>query len=331
SMATFEAEVGRRQAENDQLPRALANIDEQIVCDQLTDELPDNFLEQFNQLLDRPLEQVLHLLPAHQVAQMRLVSRRFNHLIRKCSKTMPKKEHNGSISFKSYDIGEVSAELLDDRGRGITKTTLTGNKGALSELLRFIRIGGKMYFSHGLSAVDEVLDQLCKAWLTIRPEVVIFSGDLSQTSRKSLKAFLVNVEPSIRRLHFQEAYNIPHNLLSDDLIGAAGWLDGLIVLPMGRGSNLPNFNITDKSLLTMADADLGSSYFCVMGCSGITPGCIRAFIQKWMKKEKPKAGANSTGYRYGDKWDRCTLAFYKCANVTPAAVEESCGDLFKKK
>uniref|UniRef100_A0A914X4M0 Uncharacterized protein n=1 Tax=Plectus sambesii TaxID=2011161 RepID=A0A914X4M0_9BILA len=71
---------------------------------------------------------------------------------------MPKKEHNGSISFKSYDIGEVSAELLDDRGRGITKTTLTGNKVALSELLRFIRIGGKMYFSHGLSATDEVLD-----------------------------------------------------------------------------------------------------------------------------------------------------------------------------
>uniref|UniRef100_A0A914VRD4 F-box domain-containing protein n=1 Tax=Plectus sambesii TaxID=2011161 RepID=A0A914VRD4_9BILA len=80
SMATFEAEVGRRQAENDQVRRALANIDEQIVCDELTDELPDNFLEQFNQLPDRPLEHVLHFLSAHQVTQMRRVSHKFNNV-----------------------------------------------------------------------------------------------------------------------------------------------------------------------------------------------------------------------------------------------------------
>ena len=105
-MVDLEAEVGRVHAENDRLRRALANVCGQIVLGRLTGELPDNFLEQFSKLPDRPMEQVLRCLPARQVAQMRHVSRRFNsvcvnlvilfnllrlQLIKKCSKTMPKK------------------------------------------------------------------------------------------------------------------------------------------------------------------------------------------------------------------------------------------------
>uniref|UniRef100_A0A914XJ78 F-box domain-containing protein n=1 Tax=Plectus sambesii TaxID=2011161 RepID=A0A914XJ78_9BILA len=334
SMATLEAEVARLQAKNDRLRRALTDVCGQILCGQLTGRLPDNFLEQFSQLPDRPLEHVLRFLPALQVVQMRHVSRKFNNLITKCSKTMQKKEHNGSILFKSDDTGELSVELFEDSGREITETTLTGNKIALSELLRFIRIDGLMYFGEGLSATDEVLDQLNKSWLTVRPKLVVFSGDFSRTSQDSLRAFLVKVEPSIRRLNFQLASNHGDSLLSDDLIGAAGRLDSLIVMPACRGSELPDLKFGDNMLLAMADADRVSLYFFVKGCSGITPSGIRAFVQKWMKKwmknGKPKAGANSTSYRCPREWDYCTLIFHKCANVTPAAVEEACGDLLNK-
>uniref|UniRef100_A0A914XI59 F-box domain-containing protein n=1 Tax=Plectus sambesii TaxID=2011161 RepID=A0A914XI59_9BILA len=333
-MAALKAENARLQAENDRLRRVLTDVCGQIVCGQLTGKLPDKFLEQFNQLPDRPLEHVLRFLPAHQVVQMRHVSHKFDSLIKKCSKTMPKKERNGSIAFKSYNTGELSVELFDHCGRRITETTLTGNKVALSELLRFIRIVGLMYFGEGLSATNKVLDQLSKAWLTIRPEMVVFAGDFSRTSRDTLRAFLVKVEPSIRRLHFQYASNMAVSILSDDVIGAAGRLDSLIVMPVPWYSRRPAYNIGDDTLLAMADADHESSYFLVKGCSGITPGGIRAFVQmwmkKWMKRGKSKAGANSTGYRYRYEWDRCELTFYQCANVTPAAVEEACGDLLKK-
>uniref|UniRef100_A0A914VDS0 F-box domain-containing protein n=1 Tax=Plectus sambesii TaxID=2011161 RepID=A0A914VDS0_9BILA len=205
-MEALKAENACLLAEIDRLRRALGDFNERIVCGRLTGDLPDNFLEQFSQLPDRPLEQVLRLLPARQVVQMCHVSRRFNHLIRKCSKTMPKKECNGSVVFKSNHRKELTVEWFDVCGRKVSTTTvsLAGDKVALSELLRFIRIGGRMFFGKGRSAVDEVLDQLSKAWLTIRPEVVIFSCDLSQTSRGSLRAFLMKVEPSIRRLDFHE-------------------------------------------------------------------------------------------------------------------------------
>uniref|UniRef100_A0A914VJ09 F-box domain-containing protein n=1 Tax=Plectus sambesii TaxID=2011161 RepID=A0A914VJ09_9BILA len=286
SMAALQAEVARLQAENDQLRRALADVNGGIVCDQLTGKLPDNFLEQFSQLPDRPLEHVLRFLPAHQVAQMRHVSHKFNN------------------------------------------TKLADGKVALSELLRFIHIGGRMFFGEGLSAADKVLDQLSKAWLTIRPEVVIFAGDFSQTSRDSLRAFLVKVKTSIRRLHFQAANNIADNLLNDDLIGAAGRLDGLMVLPISRSSKLPKFNIGDDTLLAMAVAYHMPSYVCVMGCSGITPGGIRAFVEKWLKKERALVDLKPLFGLLG--WQMCELVFYKCANVKPAAVDEACGDLLKK-
>uniref|UniRef100_A0A914VHI3 F-box domain-containing protein n=1 Tax=Plectus sambesii TaxID=2011161 RepID=A0A914VHI3_9BILA len=334
SMEAFEAEVARVQAENDRLRRTLADFSERIVCGRLTGDLPDNFLEQFNQLPDRPLEQVLRFLPPGQVAQMRLVSRKFNHLIRKCSKTMPKKEHNGSVLFKSNDAGQLTVELFDDRGSKITETMLTGNKVALSELLRLIRIAGLMFFGKGLSATSEVLDQLSKAWLAICPEVVVFAGDLSQTSRDSLRAFLVKVEPFIGRLHFQGASNIVKSLLDDDLIGAAGQLDGLMVQPYYCGWRSRSINIGDETLLAMADADDMPSYFFFMGCSGITPGGTRAFIEKWMNKwmktGKPETSAKFTVDILRSDWDLLELIFYNCANVTPAAVEEACGDLLKK-
>ena len=79
-MATFETEVGRLQAENDRLRRVLSDLCERIVCGRLIGDLPDNFLEQFSQLPDLPLEQVLRFLPAHQVAQMRHVSHKFNNV-----------------------------------------------------------------------------------------------------------------------------------------------------------------------------------------------------------------------------------------------------------
>uniref|UniRef100_A0A914UGB7 F-box domain-containing protein n=1 Tax=Plectus sambesii TaxID=2011161 RepID=A0A914UGB7_9BILA len=334
SVADLEAKVARVQAENDRLRRSLGDVCGQISGGRLTGELPDNFLEQFSQLPDRPLEQVLRFLPARQVTQMRHVSRKFNNLIKKCSNTMPKKECNGSVLFKINLTEQLTVGWFDDCGKKIRTTQLAGDNVALSELLRFIRIDGLIFFGRGLSATDEVLDQLSKAWLTIRPEMVIFAGDLSQTSRDSLKTFLVKVEPSIRRLNFQNAINIADSLLSDDLIGAAGRLDGLMVMPWYWGSELHNFNIGDDTLLAMADADHMSSYFSVVGCSGITPDGIRAFIEKWMNKWMTKgnleAGANSTGHRYGSKWDGCELTFYECANVTPATVERACGDLLKK-
>uniref|UniRef100_A0A914VHI8 F-box domain-containing protein n=1 Tax=Plectus sambesii TaxID=2011161 RepID=A0A914VHI8_9BILA len=330
----LETEVDRLQAENKWLKHTLGEVCGEVVYDQLTNELPDNFLEQFNQLPDRPLEHVLRFLPAHQVPQLRYVSRRFNHLIKKCSKTMPQKECKGSVVFEINLTGQLTVEWIDDRAIQITKKTFTDDEVALSELLRFMRIGGRMYFGHGLSATDEVLDQLCKAWVTIRPEMVIFSGDLLETSRDSLRAFLGKVEPTIERLHFHNACNIADSLLSDDVIGAAGRLDGLVIKPVYYGSELPNFSIGDKTLLAMVDADHVPSSLYFMGCSGITPGGIRAFVEKWinkwMKKEKPKAGANSTGYRHRPEYDWCKLTLYKCANVTPAAVEEVCGDLLKK-
>uniref|UniRef100_A0A914W5A2 F-box domain-containing protein n=1 Tax=Plectus sambesii TaxID=2011161 RepID=A0A914W5A2_9BILA len=138
SKAALKAEVGRVHAENDRLRRALTDVCGQIVCGRLMGDLPDNFLEQFSQLPDRPLEQVLRYLPAHQVPQMRFVSRKFNQLIKKCSKTMPKKERNGSVLFKSYDGRKLTVLLFDGRGCKINETTLGGNKVALSELLRFI-------------------------------------------------------------------------------------------------------------------------------------------------------------------------------------------------
>uniref|UniRef100_A0A914XLQ2 F-box domain-containing protein n=1 Tax=Plectus sambesii TaxID=2011161 RepID=A0A914XLQ2_9BILA len=334
SVATLEAEVARLQVENDRLKHTLPDFTERIVCGKSTGRLPGNSPKQFSQLPDRPLEQVLRFLPAHQVVKMRLVSRRFNSLIKKCSKTMPKKECNGSVLFEINLTGQLTVDWFDDSSSKITTTKLAGDEVTLSELLRFIRISGRLYFSHGLSAADKVLDQLCKAWLTIRPEMVIFTGNLSHTSRDSLKAFLRKVEPSIRWLHFQNACNIADSLLNDDVIGAAGCLVGLMIKPVCYGTELPNFTIGDNTLLAMVDADHVPSYLYFMGCSGITPGGIRAFIQKWMnkwmKKGEPKAGANSTDYRHRYECDWCKLTFYKCANVTPAAVEEACGDLLKK-
>uniref|UniRef100_A0A914W3E5 F-box domain-containing protein n=1 Tax=Plectus sambesii TaxID=2011161 RepID=A0A914W3E5_9BILA len=323
-MAALQAEVARLQAENDQFRRALVDMNRRIVCGQLTGDLPDDFLEQFSQLPDLPLEQVLRFLPAHQVAQMRHVSHKFNNLIKKCSQTMPKKAWNGSVLFEITLTGQLTVEWFDNHGSMVNKTTLAGNEIALSELLRFIRIGGRMHFSHGLSAADEVLDQLCKAWVTIRPKVVIFAGNLSHTSRDSLKAFLVKVEPSIRWLHFQGACNIADSLLSDDVIGAAGRLDGLMIKPLCWGSELPNFNIGDDTLMSMADADHIPSYFLVMGCSGITPGGIRTFIQKWLKNERLKPDGKTYDFEM-----ECKLAFFNCANISSAAVEEACADLPK--
>uniref|UniRef100_A0A914XK16 F-box domain-containing protein n=1 Tax=Plectus sambesii TaxID=2011161 RepID=A0A914XK16_9BILA len=332
----METEVAN-QAEIDRLRRALGDFSERIVCGRLTGDLPDNFLEQFSQLPDRPLEQVLRFLPTRQVPQMRRVSRKFN---REMQQKMPKKECYGSILFKSNDAGQLTVELFDECGSKITGTMLTGNKVALSELLRLVCFDGLMCFSDGLSAAEKVLDQLSKAWLTIRPEVVVFAGDLSKTSRNSLRAFLVKVEPSIKRLHFQGANNIGRNLLSDDVIGAAGQLEGLMVVPMRWGEVLPDnnvisdINIGDNTLLSMADTDQKRSYCCLMGCSGITPGGIRAFIEKWMKKwrnpGKPKAGAKSTVERLRSDRSLFELTLYKCANVTLAAVEAACGALCRK-
>uniref|UniRef100_A0A914WNY5 F-box domain-containing protein n=1 Tax=Plectus sambesii TaxID=2011161 RepID=A0A914WNY5_9BILA len=327
-MAALETEVDRLQAANDRLRHTFADFNERIVCGKLTGDLPENFLEQFSQLPDRPLEQVLRFLPARQVPQMRHVSCKFNQLIKKCSKTMPKKESKGSVVFKSCNAKELTMEWIDDRATQITEMKLTNDDVALSELLRFIRIGGIMYFGEGVSAADKVLDQLTKEWLTIRPEKVIFAGDLSQTSRESLRAFLVKVEPSVERLHFQYARNMDDGLLSDDVIGAAGRLDGLMVMPMCLGSKLRDINIGDRTLLAMADADHMFSYLSVMGCSGITPNGIRAFVEKWIKKEGPKPGEQISYFRSGQQVYEVT--FDNCANVTSAAVEEACGDLLKK-
>uniref|UniRef100_A0A914W2X5 F-box domain-containing protein n=1 Tax=Plectus sambesii TaxID=2011161 RepID=A0A914W2X5_9BILA len=280
-MAALEAEVARLQAENERLWRALPNFSERIVCGKSTGRLPDNFPKEFSQLPDRPLEQVLRFLPANQVVQMRLVSRRFNNLIKKCSNTMPKKECNGSVMFEINLTGQFTVDWFDDSGRKIMTTQLASGEVALSELLRFICIGGSMHFSHGLSAADKVLDQLCKAWVTIRPKKVIFGGNLSHTSRDSLRAFVVKVEPSIRWLHFQNACNIADSLLSDDVIGAAGRLVGLMIKPVCWGSELPNFNIGDNTLLAMVDADLIPFYLYFMGCSGITPSGVRAFVERF--------------------------------------------------
>uniref|UniRef100_A0A914UMI8 F-box domain-containing protein n=1 Tax=Plectus sambesii TaxID=2011161 RepID=A0A914UMI8_9BILA len=203
-MGALEAEVDRLRAENDRVKCTLADFSEQIVCGRLSGDLPDNFLEQLSQLPDRPLEQVLRFLPARQVAQMRHLSRKFNNLIRKCSKTMPKMKRDGTVVFRNNNAGLFTVELFDNRGSKIAEKKLTDDEVALSELLRFIRIGGIMHFSEGLSAADKVLDQLSEAWLTIRPEMVIFAGDLSQTSRDSLRAFLVKIEPSVEQLPLPE-------------------------------------------------------------------------------------------------------------------------------
>uniref|UniRef100_A0A914VX16 F-box domain-containing protein n=1 Tax=Plectus sambesii TaxID=2011161 RepID=A0A914VX16_9BILA len=329
SVATLEAQVVRLQAENDRLGRTLSDIVGRIVCGRLTGDLPDNFLEQFSQLPDRPLEQVLRYLPPGQVAQMRLVSRKFNHLIRKCSRTMPKKGSKRQVMFQSELPGKLTVKWLRDSGNKITRRTITlaDDEIALSELLRFFHIDGWMFFGKGLSAADKVLDQLSKAWLTIRPEVVVFSGDLSQTSRDSLRAFLAQVQPSIKQLKFQFPSNISDSLLSDDLIGVAGRLNGLMVLPE-QGSTLRDVNIGDETLLSVVNTDYISSFFFVMGCSGITPGGIRAFLEKWMKKEKLKPDGKTFGLGRG--LESCVLVFDNCANVTEAAVEEACGDLLKK-
>uniref|UniRef100_A0A914VDQ1 F-box domain-containing protein n=2 Tax=Plectus sambesii TaxID=2011161 RepID=A0A914VDQ1_9BILA len=346
SMAALKAENARLQAEIGRLGRALGDFNERIVCGRLAGDLPDNFLEQFSQLPDRPLEQVLRFLPARQVAQMRHVSRKFNHLITKCSKSMPKKKiqeeekeeeddeeeesrrRSSSVLFKSCNAGELTVEWLTDEGRKIAVMKLAGDEVALSELLRFIHIGGTMYFDDGVSAADKVLDQLSKSWLTVRPEMVVFSGYLSQTSRVSLRAFLKKVEPSVKKLHFENTRNMPDSLLSDNVIGAAGRLDGLLVMPACWGSEPHNFSIGDETLLAVADAKCQPLYCCLMGCSGITTGGIRAFIEKWMKKERQKADVGTFDFHTG--LDLCRLVFYKCANVTPAAVEEACGDLLKK-
>uniref|UniRef100_A0A914XDQ5 F-box domain-containing protein n=1 Tax=Plectus sambesii TaxID=2011161 RepID=A0A914XDQ5_9BILA len=328
SVVTFKAEVDRLQAENDRLKRTHADFSERIVCGRLTGELPDNFLEQFNQLPDRPLEHVLRFLPARQVVQMRHVSRRFNQLIRKCSKSMPKKESKGSVVLKSCNAGELTVEWIDDRAIQIAEKKLTNDDVALSELLRFVCIGGVIYFGEGLSAADKVLDQLNKAWLTIHPETVIFAGDFSQTSRDSLRAFLVKVEPSVKWLHFQFTRNMDDGLLSDDVIGVAGRLDGLMVMPMRLGSKLRDINIGDRTLLAMVDTDHLSSYVSLLGCSGITPIGIRAFVEKWMKKERPKPGGKIS--HLGTEQHLYELTFDHCWNLTPVAVEEACGDLLKK-
>uniref|UniRef100_A0A914VDR5 F-box domain-containing protein n=1 Tax=Plectus sambesii TaxID=2011161 RepID=A0A914VDR5_9BILA len=330
SMTAHEAEVARLQAEIDRLGHMVTDFNERIVCGRLTGELPDNFLEQFSQLPDRPLEQVLRFLPAREVTQMRHVSRRFNHVIRKCSSTMPKKGSKGEVAFRVQHQGVLTVDWFDDSGKKFTRsmTTLTDDKVALPELLRFMRIDGLMYFGKGLSAVDKVLDQLSKAWLTIRPETVIFSSDFSQTSRESLRAFLVKVEPFVKHLLFQNASNIGSNLLSEDVIRAAGRLEGLMVMPVPWNSELPDLKIGDDMLLAIADADHVSSYFLVKGCLGITPNGIRTFVEKWMKKERPQVDANFNGF--GWPLELCELTFDKCANVTPAAVEEACGDLLKK-
>uniref|UniRef100_A0A914VGQ3 F-box domain-containing protein n=1 Tax=Plectus sambesii TaxID=2011161 RepID=A0A914VGQ3_9BILA len=330
SMAALETEVDRLQAENDRLKRTLADFSERIVCGRLTGDLPDNFLEQFSQLPDRPLEQVLRFLPARQVPQMRHVSRRFNHLIKKCSKTMPKKGSKGlgSVLFKAIHAGELTVEWFDNNGNKIDETTLAGDEVALSELLRFIRIDGLMYFGEGLSAADEVLDQLSKTWLTIRPLVVIFSGDLSQTSRNSLRAFFMKVEPFVTQIQFQNAYNIPDSLLSDDLIDAAGPLNGLMIKPLFSDLDLCDINVGDDTLLAMADSDEVLLHFFGMGCSGVTTGGIRAFIEKWLKKERPVAARKP--FFLGMAMKIWKLLFYKCSNVTPASVEKECGDLLKK-
>uniref|UniRef100_A0A914W4S4 F-box domain-containing protein n=1 Tax=Plectus sambesii TaxID=2011161 RepID=A0A914W4S4_9BILA len=326
SVAALEAKVAHLRAEDDRLRRALGDVCGQIVCGQLTGKLPDNFLEQFSQLPDRPLEQVLRFLPARQVVQMRLVSRRFNYLIRKCSKTMPKKEFNVSALFESYNAGELTVDLKDSCGINITMTTimLTDDEVTLSELLRFIRIDCHMTFNRGLSAADEVLDQLSKAWVTIRPTRVVFSGDLSQTSRDSLKAFLVKVEPSVIQLDFNVPENIGHNLLSADVISAAGRLYSLTISQKRCGSKPHNINIGDETLLAIIHADHLPSHLCFMDCSGTTPGGIRTFVEKWMKKERLKPDGKTYDFEM-----ECELAFYGCANVTQAAVEEACADLLK--
>uniref|UniRef100_A0A914XQW5 F-box domain-containing protein n=1 Tax=Plectus sambesii TaxID=2011161 RepID=A0A914XQW5_9BILA len=326
--AALKAEVARLQAENDRLRRALGDVGGRIMCGKPKSRLPDNSRKQFSQLPDRPLQCVLRYLPAHQVAQMRHLSRRFNNLIKKCSKTMPKKESDGSIAFKSYRAGEVEVELSEFWERKTTVMKLAGDKVALSELLRFIHIGGRMYFGEGVSAADEVLDQLTKEWLTIRPDMVIFAGDLSQTSRDSLRALLKKVEPSVKKLLFQNASNIGRNLLSDDVIGAAGRLDGLLVMPACWGSELRSINISDKTLLAMVDTDQMRSFFCLMGCSAITPAGIRAFAMKWLGKGRSNAAGQPYSCRHG--MELCQLAFYNCANVTVAAIEKECGFLLGK-
>uniref|UniRef100_A0A914WEP5 F-box domain-containing protein n=1 Tax=Plectus sambesii TaxID=2011161 RepID=A0A914WEP5_9BILA len=293
---------------------------------------PDNSLDYFSEIHYLPFIKVLRFLPARQVAQMRLVSDRFDYVITRSSHIMPKKKIDDTVVFKSNDAGELIVEWIDDSDKKIIETTLAGDQVALSELLRFIHIGGTMFFSDAVSAADKVLNQLSTAWLTIRPKSVIFSGDLSQTSRDSLRAFLVKVEPSIKRLHFQYAKNISHNLLSDNVIRAAGRLDGLMVMPWDRNPALLDINIGDETRLAMADADHMPSYFCVMGCSGITPGDIRAFVEEWMAKEGPEEDGKYNSCKHG--MELCQLAFYKCANVMPAVVEEAlkemCGDLLKK-
>uniref|UniRef100_A0A914XJ73 F-box domain-containing protein n=1 Tax=Plectus sambesii TaxID=2011161 RepID=A0A914XJ73_9BILA len=327
SVAALKAKVARLKAENERLRRALPDFSERIVCGQPTGKLPDNSPKQFSQLPDRSLQHVLRFLPARQVVQMRHISRKFNNLIVKCSKTMPKKENSSSVSFKSFHAGEVEVELRGYNSKP-TVVKLAGDNVALSELLRFICISGSIYFGEGVSAADEVLDQLSKSWLTIRPEMVIFAGDLSQTSRHSLKAFLKKVEPSIKHLLFQNASNIGRNLLSDDLIGVAGRLDGLLVMPACWGAELRNINISDKTLLAMVETDQTPSHFCLMGCSGITPGGILAFAMEWIRKKRSKADEEYYDREFG--MELCQLAFYNCTNVTVAAIEKECGFLLGK-
>uniref|UniRef100_A0A914VMF6 Uncharacterized protein n=1 Tax=Plectus sambesii TaxID=2011161 RepID=A0A914VMF6_9BILA len=122
--------------------------------------------------------------------------------------------------------------------------------------------------------------------------------------------------------------NIGHNLLSDDVICAAGRLNGLMVVQKCWGAELRNINIGDETLLAMADADHMPSYFCFMGCLGITPRGVRAFVEKWMKKQSQTP--NKKAFSYGGPLELCELTFFNCANVRQAAVKEACRDLLKK-
>ena len=43
-------------------------------------------------------------------------------------------------------------------------------------------------------------------------------------------------------------------------------------------------------------------------------------LKKWKEKENSSSGRN----------DNCDLIFHNCANITPAALKEACGDLLNK-
>src|SRR5262249_35783169 len=102
--------------------------------------------------------------------------------------------------------------------------------------------------------------------------------DFSRTSADSLRRFLLKVEPFVKWLKFTDVSNVSDGLLSDELIAVVGQLNGLKVLP-AEDAQLHNINIGDKTLLSIVDAGKEPSCFDVEGCSGITPGGIRAFLE----------------------------------------------------